>query len=124
MSSTPAPEKPSSDSPPPNNKTEPAIDVRDPRIAASIDSYWRKNLLIMFVLLLIWAAAGLGCGILFADTLNQFKIGGFPLGFWFAQQGSIITFVLVILIYCILLNRLDHKHHRELEALRKENGDK
>lgn len=122
MPSTPAPDQPSPETPPPNNQAEPSIDVRDPRIAASIDRYWRKNLLIMFILLMFWAVAGLGCGILFADTLNQFKIGGFPLGFWFAQQGSIIVFVLVILIYCILLNRLDHKHHCELEAIRKENG--
>lgn len=82
--------------------------------------YWRRNVSYMIVLLVIWAAAGLGCGILWADWLNQFKLGatGFPLGFWFAQQGSIIIFVLLILVYCVLMNRLDKKHHAELERLR------
>ena len=90
----------------------------NPLVAASLRRYWRSNLIIMAVLLTIWAVVGLGCGILFADWLNQFKLGGFPLGFWFAQQGSIITFVILILIYCILLNRLDRRHHDELQALR------
>jgi len=86
-------------------------------IADSLRRYWRSNILIMSVLMLIWAAVGLGCGVLFADALNQFSIGGYPLGFWFAQQGSIIVFVLLILVYCVLLNKLDKKHHDELESL-------
>ncbi len=94
------------------------IDVHDPRIAASIDRYWRSNLRVMAVLLVIWAAVGLGCGVLLADVLNRFRLGGFPLGFWFAQQGSILTFVLLILVYGLALNRLDARHHRELEELR------
>ncbi len=72
----------------------------------------------MVALLLVWAAAGLGCGVLFADALNRFRFGGFPLGFWFAQQGSILVFVLLILVYCLALNRLDAAHHRELERIR------
>ncbi len=95
-----------------------AIDVRDPRIAAAIQRYWRKNLRVMAACLLVWAVAGLGCGVLFADTLNQFSLGGFPLGFWFAQQGSIIVFVLLILVYGLALNRLDAEHHRELQRIR------
>ena len=95
-----------------------SIDVSDPRIAAAIDRYWRKNVRIMVVLLAIWASAGLGCGVLFADTLNRFRLGGFPLGFWFAQQGSILVFVLLILVYGLLLNRLDAEHHRDLERIR------
>ena len=94
------------------------IDVHDPRVVASIDRYWRANLRIMAALLVVWAAVGLGCGVLLADTLNRFRLGGFPLGFWFAQQGSIVTFVLLILIYALTLNRLDARHHRELEELR------
>ena len=94
--------------------------VHDPRVVASIDRYWRANLRVMAVLLVIWAAVGLGCGVLFADVLNQYRLGGFPLGFWFAQQGSIITFVLLILVYALALNRLDARHHRELEGLRGE----
>ena len=88
-------------------------------MVASIDRYWRANLRVMAVLLLIWAAVGLGCGVLLADVLNQHRLGGFPLGFWFAQQGSIITFVLLILAYALALNRLDDRHHRELEELRR-----
>ena len=54
---------------------------------------------------------------LFADSLNRFRLGGFPLGFWFAQQGSILTFVLLILAYGLALNRLDAEHHRELSQI-------
>jgi len=73
----------------------------------------------MSVLLAIWAFVGLGCGVLFADTLNQFTLPGtgYPLGFWFAQQGSIVTFVVLILIYALAMNRLDRIHHEEREAL-------
>ncbi|HAI11102.1 MAG TPA: DUF4212 domain-containing protein [Phycisphaerales bacterium] len=89
------------------------------QIHASLDRYWKANVMIMRVLLLIWASAGLGAGILFADKLNAFSIAGFPVGFWFAQQGSILIFVVLILVYCIMMNKLDSKHHQELEALRK-----
>ena len=75
-----------------------------------MQGYWRKNITIMIVLLAIWAFVGLGCGVLFADWLNQFSLGGFPLGFWFSQQGSIIVFIILILIYAILLNRLDNEY--------------
>jgi putative solute:sodium symporter small subunit len=82
--------------------------------------YWRSNLRIMGVLLGVWALAGVGAGILFADYLNAVYLPGtgFPLGFWFAHQGSILVFVGIILVYCILMNRLDEAHD-ELEALRK-----
>ena len=79
--------------------------------------YWRANIRIMAVLLALWALAGLGAGILFADTLNAYSISGtgFPLGFWFAHQGAIIVFVLLILAYCLYMNRLDKRHRSELE---------
>lgn len=95
----------------------PSEQPRSQAIRDSLRRYWRKNITIMIVLLCLWAFVGLGCGILFADVLNQFKLGGVPLGFWFAQQGSIITFVLIILVYALFMNALDKKHHRELEAL-------
>ncbi len=98
------------------------IDLHDPRIVKSIDRYWRKNVQIMVVLLIIWAVVGLGCGVLIADLLNRFHLGGFPLGFWFAQQGSIVVFVLLILVYAILLNRLDTRHSAELSQIRRENS--
>ena len=97
-------------------------DLHDPRIVESIDRYWRKNVLIMVVLLIIWAVAGLGCGVLLADQLNRFSLGGFPLGFWFAQQGSIVVFVLLILVYAVLLNRLDAQHSAELRQLRRDHA--
>ena len=83
-----------------------------------MQGYWQKNVKIMVVLLAIWAFVGLGCGVLFADWLNQFQLGGFPLGFWFAQQGSIIVFVLLIAVYAALMNRVDDRHHRELQEER------
>jgi putative solute:sodium symporter small subunit len=74
---------------------------------------------LMVVLLGVWAVAGLGCGVLFADALNEYRLPGtgFPVGFWFAQQGSIIVFVLITLVYATLLNYLDKKHHREMQQL-------
>jgi putative solute:sodium symporter small subunit len=97
---------------------------RSPAEKESLRRYWRSNLRIMAVLLLVWFFAGLGCGVLWADWLNQFKLPGtaFPLGFWFAQQGSIIVFVIVILVYCILMNGLDRKHHEELMEIRRREG--
>lgn len=83
--------------------------------------YWRRNLQLMASLLALWALAGLGAGILFADALNDsgITLGGFPLGFWFAQQGSIAIFILLILAYAIGMNRLDAQHHRDREASRR-----
>ena len=69
--------------------------------------YWRKNLRLMAVLLSIWALVSFGAGIIFVEPLNNFSLGGFPLGFWFAQQGSIITFVALIAIYVTRMDKLD-----------------
>ena len=73
-------------------------------------SYWKSNLKIVSSLLVIWFLASFGAGIIFSETLDKIKIGGFQLGFWFAQQGSILIFVLIIVIYCFLMNRLDKKY--------------
>ena len=72
-------------------------------------AYWASNLKIMIGLLLLWFVVSFGCGILFVDELDQIKIGGFGLGFWFAQQGSIYVFVGIIFVYTFLMNRLDKK---------------
>ena len=95
----------------------------DERLHESLNRSWRSNLRIMAGLLVVWALVSLGCGVLFADWLNQFNFPytGFPLGFWFAQQGSIVVFVLCILVYCLAMNRLDAKHHAERVAI--ERGD-
>lgn len=69
--------------------------------------YWQRNLKYLTILLVIWFAVSYGAGIMFADTLNSFKLGGFKLGFWFAQQGSIYAFVILIFVYVRLMNKLD-----------------
>ena len=73
------------------------------------NSYWKTNLKYLGILLSIWFTVSFLFGILLADTLNQFHIGGFPLGFWFAHQGSIYVFVILIFVYVYLMNKLDKK---------------
>jgi putative solute:sodium symporter small subunit len=79
---------------------------------ASAEAYWRKNLQYVGTLLAVWFAVSFGAGILFVDALNTFRIPGtgFPLGFWFAQQGSIYVFVVLIFVYVVLMNRLDREY--------------
>ena len=72
--------------------------------------YWRANLKILIILLSIWFMVSFGFGIIFSDFLDQYKIGGFKLGFWFAQQGSIYLFVVLIFVYVHLMNKLDKKY--------------
>jgi putative solute:sodium symporter small subunit len=69
--------------------------------------YWRKNLRYLAILLSIWFVVSYVCGILFVDQLNNIRLGGFKLGFWFAQQGSIYTFVILIFVYVKWMNKLD-----------------
>jgi putative solute:sodium symporter small subunit len=92
----------------------------DPRVRACIARYWRRNVTLMSGLLFVWAAVSLGCGVLFVEPLNTLRIGGYPLGFWFAQQGSILVFVVLILVYALRMTRLDRDHHAELLALAKD----
>ena len=77
------------------------------------DQYWRSNIKIVFSLLIVWFIASFGFGILFSDSLDQIKISGFKLGFWFAQQGSIYVFVVIIFLYVWLMKRLDRKLSEE-----------
>ncbi len=72
-----------------------------------LKGYWKKNLQYVGVLLSIWFTVSYGFGILLAPWFNNFKMGGFKLGFWFAQQGSIYVFVILIFVYVYLMNRLD-----------------
>ena len=73
-------------------------------------SHWGDNLRLVTVCLVVWFVVSFGCGILFVDVLNRFSIGGFELGFWFAQQGSIVVFLLVIVAYVVGMGRIDRKH--------------
>ncbi len=72
-------------------------------------AYWRRNLRYVAALLAVWAAVSYGASILLADALDAVAIGGFPLGFWFANQGSIVTFVVLTFVYVELMNRLDRE---------------
>jgi putative solute:sodium symporter small subunit len=73
-------------------------------------NYWKDNLGIIWPLLVIWFVVSFGCGIIFVDLLNQIKIGGFKLGFWFAQQGSIYVFVALIFVYAKKMTKLEEKY--------------
>ena len=72
--------------------------------------YWKRHLTYLAVLLTLWFVVSYGCGILFRSWLDQFRLAGFPLGFWFAQNGAIYGFILLIFWYVRLMNRLDRKH--------------
>lgn len=72
--------------------------------------YWNKNLKYLAILLSIWFTVSYGCGILFVEELNKIRLGGFKLGFWFAQQGAIYVFIVLIFCYVFLMNRLDRAH--------------
>ena len=71
--------------------------------------YWKENLKYLAILLTIWFMVSFGFGILLVEEMNTIKIGGFKLGFWFAQQGSIYIFVVLIFTYVFLMNRLDKR---------------
>ncbi|NAY91190.1 DUF4212 domain-containing protein [Muricauda sp. JGD-17] len=72
--------------------------------------YWKENLRYLAILLSIWFLVSYGFGILLVDQLNSIRLGGFKLGFWFAQQGSIFVFVILIFVYVRLMNKLDKKY--------------
>ncbi|SFT90617.1 putative solute:sodium symporter small subunit [Lishizhenia tianjinensis] len=76
-------------------------------------AYWKENLRYLTILLVIWFVVSYVLGILFREELNQFKLGGFKLGFWFAQQGSIYVFCILIFVYVRLMNKLDKKYGYE-----------
>lgn len=73
-------------------------------------AYWKENIRIVLVLLAIWFLVSFGAGIIFKDALNDIKVAGFKIGFWFAQQGSMYVFVVLIFVYVRLMNKLDKKY--------------
>ena len=73
-------------------------------------AYWRANVRLIRNLLILWAFVSLGCGILFVPVLNAINLGSLPLGFWMAQQGSIFTFVVLIFVYAVQMDKLDRKY--------------
>lgn len=74
-----------------------------------MSAYWSANLRLLTICLVIWFVVSFGFGILFVEPLNAFKIGGYKLGFWFAQQGSIYTFVVLIFFYAWRMGQIDRK---------------
>ena len=73
-------------------------------------SYWRANLRVLAILLGVWVFVALGCGVLLGDWLDQFRLGGFPLGFWFTQQGAMLIFVALIAIYHRWMTHIERAH--------------
>ncbi len=73
-------------------------------------AYWRDNIRLLVTLMAIWFACSFGAGILFRDFLDQFTVGGYPLGFWFAQQGSIYIFIALIFYYVVKMRKLERKY--------------
>ena len=76
----------------------------------NLQEYWKKNLRLLTILLVVWFVVSYGFGILLAEPLNSIKIGGFKLGFWFAQQGAIYVFIALIFIYVHRMNKLDKEY--------------
>ncbi|WP_035693267.1 DUF4212 domain-containing protein [Azospirillum halopraeferens] len=76
----------------------------------SAAAYWQESLRLILGCLVVWFLVSYGAGILFADALNSIRIGGFQLGFWFAQQGSIYVFIVLIFYYAIRMNKIDRDH--------------
>lgn len=77
------------------------------------EAYWQENLRLIFICLVIWFVVSFGLGLLLVEPLNEFRLGGYKLGFWFAQQGSIYSFLGLIFWYGAKMNKLDKKYHAE-----------
>jgi putative solute:sodium symporter small subunit len=79
------------------------------QVSEKMKKYWRKNLRTLLILLVLWFVVSFGFGILLVEPLNTIQLGGFKLGFWFAQQGSIYAFVVLIFVYVARMNKLDRE---------------
>lgn len=85
------------------------------RISQINSEYWKANLKVVGILLVIWAIVSCLLSIVLVEPLNKIMLGGFPLGFWIAQQGSIITFIILILIYALIMNKIDKDFENKLK---------
>ena len=90
------------------NKDDP--DEKKSSASDNAAAYWRENVKLLCLLLAVWFLVSFGAGILFVDALNQIRMGGFPLGFWFAQQGSIVVFVMLIFIYAARMKTIEKRY--------------
>jgi putative solute:sodium symporter small subunit len=91
---------------------DPSTSKNNPSSSQNVRSYWRKNLLVVGSLLFVWLVVGYGCSIYFIELLNRISIGKLGLGFWFAQQGSILVFVLLVWLYAVVMDRVDQQFQR------------
>ncbi|WP_291135104.1 DUF4212 domain-containing protein [Erythrobacter sp.] len=90
--------------------TEAAPESETGTTNAAEGAYWRENLRLLVALMAIWFACSFGAGILLRDFLDQFMLGGYPLGFWFAQQGSIYVFIALIFFYVFRMKQIERKY--------------
>ncbi|MEJ6596127.1 DUF4212 domain-containing protein [Parasphingorhabdus sp.] len=81
-----------------------------PETSANEKAYWSQNIRLLWTLMTIWFVVSFGAGILFRDFLDQFAIGGYPLGFWFAQQGAIYFFILLIVFYSVRMKQIERQY--------------
>ncbi|WP_108812392.1 sodium/substrate symporter small subunit [Sphingorhabdus sp. Alg231-15] len=85
-------------------------EVEEVETAESEKAYWSENIRLLWTLMSVWFVVSFGAGILFRDWLDQFSLGGYPLGFWFAQQGSIYVFIVLIFYYTIRMKMIERKY--------------
>ena len=78
--------------------------------SANAKAYWSQNIRLLWMLMTIWFVVSFGAGIIFRDFLDQFALGGYPLGFWFAQQGAIYFFILLIVFYSVRMKRIERQY--------------
>lgn len=89
------------------SKVAPADNGADNGVAGA---YWRENIRLLISLMVIWFVVSFGAGILFRPFLDQFHLGGFPLGFWFAQQGAVYFFMALIFFYAWKMKKIERKY--------------
>ena len=90
-------------------QTDQSAPLKAEKLAAQ-RAYWRENIRLLIGLMLIWFACSFGAGIVLRDFLDQFYLGGYPLGFWFAQQGSIYIFIALIFFYVVRMKQIERKY--------------
>ncbi|MEM7781461.1 MAG: DUF4212 domain-containing protein [Pseudomonadota bacterium] len=93
-----------------SSSAEPATQAESSETSAAEGAYWRENIRLLVSLMAIWFVCSYGAGILFRDFLDQFSLGGYPLGFWFAQQGSIYIFIALIFFYVVRMKQIERKY--------------